>query len=141
MEFTAKLFDLSFEFFQAVRKVWHAIELPNWIVRAVSVSWVLGGISWGRYGSPTISWREDKQHGGVAMCAKRIGFRVSSKPQARESIQDLMMRASLLEQQALRENDPARRLALQTEAGDLQFEARQRLKRCVVSRSVCASGE
>lgn len=74
------------------------------------------------------------------MCAKRIGFRsprVGSKA-PKESIQDLMMRARLLEQEALRTSDPARRSSLQTEADGLRSEARQRLKRCVASQS--ASG-
>lgn len=69
------------------------------------------------------------------MCARRVGSRISKE---RKSIQELMMQARLLEQQAQREADPALRSRLEMEAGELASEARQRLRRCVASQ--CASG-
>lgn len=71
------------------------------------------------------------------MCAKRI----VSEPVERESIQEVMMRARLLEQQALREADPVRRSSLQTEAAGLRSEGLRRLRHCVVSHCGYASGE
>ncbi len=71
------------------------------------------------------------------MCPRRT----AARPEGRESIPDLMLRARLLEQEALRESDSVRRSALRREVEDLRSEARRRLKRCVASQCACASGE
>ncbi len=72
------------------------------------------------------------------MCARRVGSRI---PKERKPIQELMMQARLLEQQAQREADPALRSRLEREAAGLRSEVERRLRRCVESQSVCASGE
>ena len=69
------------------------------------------------------------------MCARRIASRGIKE---RKSIQELMLRARLLTQQAQREPDPALRSRLETEAAELSSEARRRLRACVASQ--CASG-
>lgn len=38
-----------------------------------------------------------KKDGGVTMCARRVGSRISAKAKERKSIQELMMQARLLE--------------------------------------------
>ncbi len=76
------------------------------------------------------------------MCPKSIASKRARRETVqavhRESLQELMLRARLLEQEALRESDPARRSSLQTEADGLRSEARERLRRCVAPQS--ASG-
>lgn len=68
------------------------------------------------------------------MCPRRV----ASRSVRRESIQELMLRARLLDQEALREVDAVRRSALEKETGALWSEARRRLRPCVVPR--CMSG-
>lgn len=69
------------------------------------------------------------------MCARRIASRGIKE---RKSIQELVLQARVLSQQAQREPDPALRSRLEMEAAELSSEARQRLRRCVASQ--CASG-